>query len=54
MKKILLFLGGMACLVLGLAMVLKWWPEVALLFRGVGGMAVAFIGIIMLYLIKEV
>ncbi len=48
-KKVVLFALGSAILVLGIALVLRFWPDVVLLFRAVIGMALALAGLLILY-----
>ncbi len=53
MKKLGLSVVGIACLIVGITLVLAWWPEVVRLFQGVAGMALAVGGLVVLALIKE-
>ncbi len=48
-----LFVVGGALLVGGISLVLSWWLEVVLLFKGVIGMALALAGLLALYLIRD-
>lgn len=48
-KKCVLFMLGSFILVLGIALVLRWWPDVAILFRAGIGMALALAGLLILY-----
>jgi len=52
-KKFLLFVAGAGLLVLGIVLVLVWWPQVVTLFRGVAGMSLAVIGMLILFLNRE-
>lgn len=52
-KRLLLGIGGALCLVAGLALVLSWWSWVVVLFKGLVGMALALLGMILLFLAKE-
>ncbi len=53
LNNLFLFLVGAALLVSGISLVLSWWPEVVLLFKGVIGMALALAGLLALYLIRD-
>lgn len=48
-KKSALFMLGSFILVLGVALVLVWWQDVAVLFRGAIGMTLALAGMLVLY-----
>lgn len=48
-----LFVIGSAVLVAGICLILVWWRDVVTVFRGVGGMAVALGGLLLLYMVKE-
>lgn len=50
MKKIVLALAGAMSLILGITLVLVWWPAVVLFFKGALGMVLALGGILLLYL----
>ncbi len=52
-KKIVQFLIGFLCLIIGITLILAWWPEVVALFKGFIGMVLALIGLIVLYLVKD-
>ena len=45
-------LGG-ALLILGITLVLAWWPAVVNIFKGVLGMVLAVAGLVVLYLLKD-
>lgn len=47
--KLILYLVGSAVLVFGIALVLRWWTDVVVLFRAVLGMALALAGLLILY-----
>ncbi len=51
-KPALLILGSVV-LIAGMTMVLVWWKDVVALWRGFSGMAVALIGLLLLYMVKE-
>lgn len=51
-KKILLFVVGWMVLVVGIALVLGWWPFVVVIFKGVAGMTMALIGLLILFMVK--
>ncbi|OGX27625.1 MAG: hypothetical protein A2705_03840 [Omnitrophica WOR_2 bacterium RIFCSPHIGHO2_01_FULL_52_10] len=48
-KKAVLFALGSAILVLGIALVLRFWADVVVLFRAGVGMALALTGLLILY-----
>ncbi|MFP4473539.1 MAG: hypothetical protein ACLFPX_06725 [Candidatus Omnitrophota bacterium] len=48
-KKDVLFLSGIIVLIIGLMMVLAWWPDVVSFFKGFVGIAVAVAGLLMMY-----
>ena len=48
-KKFLLFVVGFFILILGVTLVLAWWPFVVALFRGGIGVMLALAGLMMLY-----
>lgn len=52
-KKAVLFLAGSAVLISGVTLILSWWPEVVLLFKGAVGMVLALAGLVMLALIRD-
>lgn len=52
-RRILLSVCGISCLLLGIVLVLRWWPAVVLLFQGVGGMALALAGMLLLFFARE-
>ncbi len=52
MKKILLFAGGGIILILGISLILKYWVDVAVVFKGIIGIALALAGMLMLFLAK--
>lgn len=47
--KLILYLAGSVILVLGIALVLRFWADVVLVFRAVIGMALALAGLLILY-----
>lgn len=49
----MLFLIGSMVLIAGLTLILVWWQDVVVLFRGVIGMLVALGGLLLLYMVKE-
>jgi hypothetical protein len=53
MKKTILYILGSFLLVLGIAFVLAWWPDVVVLFRGGIGMAMALGGLLILYSLNQ-
>ncbi|MCK5214292.1 MAG: hypothetical protein KAR05_02935 [Candidatus Omnitrophica bacterium] len=52
-NKPLLFIIGFTVLILGIALILVWWRDVASLFRGAISMFVALGGMLLLYMVKE-
>ncbi len=53
LKRIGLALLGVVFLVVGITLVLSWWPIVVLLFKGIVGMGLALTGMILLYLARD-
>lgn len=53
LTKSVLYLLGSLVLVLGITLVLAWWRDVAVLFRGVAGMGLALAGLLVLYSLKK-
>ena len=47
-----LFIGGVA-LVVGIALILAWWPDVASLFKGAIGIVLALVGMLVMYAAKK-
>ena len=52
-KTVFLIICGVGFLILGITLVLVWWEDVVGLFKGAIGMALAVLGLIILYLIKK-
>ena len=52
-KKFLLFLCGNIVLILGVMLILTWWQDVVVLFRGAVGMIFALAGMIVLYILSQ-
>jgi len=48
-KKFIRLLTGIVVLLAGVTLILVWWPDVAALFRGFIGMALALAGLLVLY-----
>jgi len=48
-KKFVLFVIGFFILILGITLILFWWMDVAVLFRGAIGIILALAGLLMLY-----
>jgi hypothetical protein len=44
---------GSIFLLIGITLVLMWWPDVVVLFRGFIGIAIALGGLFLLYMAKE-
>lgn len=47
------FVSGLVVLVIGVSMVLAWWPEVVSFFKGFLGIAAAIGGLLMMYFAKK-
>ena len=52
-KKFVLFVAGFFVLVLGVTLILVWWKDVAMMFRGAVGIILAFAGLFMLYAMSK-
>ena len=52
-NKPVMTLLGIVCLIVGLVMVLAWWPNVVILFKGGGGIVLAITGMVMLSSAKD-
>ena len=52
-SKELLFFCGSVSLIVGMTMILVWWRDVVILFRGGIGMFLALGGLLLLYMVKE-
>lgn len=52
-SRILLLTTGAVVLVIGITLVLFWWPYVIFLFKGVVGAILALAGMGILYLVRE-
>ncbi|MFH1359787.1 MAG: hypothetical protein ABIJ41_01960 [Candidatus Omnitrophota bacterium] len=52
-KKIIYFFSGFVFLICGIAFILGYWPYVVVLFKGVIGICLAFLGLVVLFFIKE-
>ena len=48
-----LFTIGTVILVFGMALILVWWSDVVIFFRGFLGVTVALGGLLILYMVKE-
>jgi len=53
-KKFVLFLVGFVVLILGVTLILVWWKDVAVLFRGTVGIILALGGLFTLYAVSKV
>ena len=51
-KIVNVFLGG-ALLIVGITLVLAWWPQVVNLFKGVLGIVLAVGGLAVLYFLRD-
>ena len=52
-KPVIMFIIGFSLLVVGIALILLWWPAVVVLFRGAVGIILALAGLLTLYAVKE-
>jgi uncharacterized membrane protein len=52
-KKFLMYLSAVFSMLLGITLVLVWWPDVVSLFRGFVGMAFALAGLLILYILNN-
>jgi len=51
-KKALLYIVGSFVLVFGITLILMWWSDVVILFRGMAGFVLALAGLLILYSLK--
>ena len=51
-KKNRIFIGGIFVLVIGVWMILAWWPDVVSFFKGFLGIVIAVGGLLMMYVKK--
>ncbi len=47
------FTAGTILLLLGSTLILKWWPELVIVFKGLIGMGLALAGLLLLYMIRD-
>jgi len=52
-KKFVLFAVGFFVLILGVTLILVWWMDVAVLFRGATGIILALAGLLTLYALNK-
>ncbi len=52
-KKFLMFLIGFLILILGITLILAWWKDVVILFKGAIGMILALGGLLALYTLNK-
>ena len=52
-KSNFIFLSGFFILILGVGLILLWWPEMVNLFKGAAGIILALTGLIVLYTVKR-
>ena len=52
-KKFLMFLIGFFILILGITLILAWWEDVVVLFKGAIGMILALGGLLALYTLNK-
>ncbi len=48
-----LFVLGFVVLIVGIALILSWWPDLVVVFKGSIGFILALAGLLMLYTVKE-
>ena len=53
LKKVSLFIAGLAVLTVGIALILLWWGDLVVVFRGVIGVAIALAALVMLFLASQ-
>ena len=51
-KKTILFVLGFFFLLVGVALILRWWPYLEIVFKGILGVVLALAGLVMLFLAK--
>ncbi len=44
---------GAVCVVVGVGLILAWWPSLVVVFKGVAGFALALAGMFILYTVRE-
>lgn len=52
-KKFIFFVVGFFILILGVTLILVWWMDVAVLFRGSAGIILALAGLLTLYALNK-
>lgn len=52
-KKILALTVGIFLLILGVTLILTWWPDLIVLFRGAIGFVLALAGLLVLYSLNK-
>ncbi len=52
-KKFLFILAGGVALILGVTLVLAWWKEAVIFFKGAAGMTLAVAGLVILYFLQQ-
>ena len=52
-KKSGLFVLGFIILIAGIILILAWWPDLVIVFKGTIGFILALAGLLMLYTVKE-
>lgn len=52
-KENMMFMAGIAALILGICLILAWWPSVVAFFKGFLGIALAIGGLVMMYMKKS-
>lgn len=53
LQKTFIFCCGMILMVVGVALILHWWPYLVVVFKGVAGMALALAALCLFVLAKE-
>ena len=52
-KRFILFLIGFCILILGVTLILQWWVYLTILFKGIVGVMLALVGLLILAIAKE-
>ncbi len=53
MKKIALGLLGLVALIAGLSLILRFWSETVVLFKGTIGILIAIVGLVMMTIARD-
>lgn len=52
-NKLALYVAGFGILILGVTLILSWWPALILVLKGVTGLILALFGLGMLYFVRK-